>query len=809
MTTLSAPSGTSVAAPTGRSSGGHREVATVREVRRLKRIVQIGVYGAILATEPVYIFVLHNTMTQLLIGLVIGLIIATCAIEGAFSQMFKLRKRSSYPSIFLLDMGSRARPEEAARTALVAVRDLLGGSGSFVASIKGDDMQIDACDGMTEQTASELLEDPRVDDAMSGPLPVYVRSKARCVIYVPVVAWQKPVGLLGIVASRCTGELNDKELLSSIGQAIGLSLEDLRQRQDLQESLSLLSTTLDSTGDGILVMSNDSRLVNFNQQFKQIWRIPDEMLVDGSSGERILEFATSQVADPEEFLRHTRNVVAEGMAEGYDTIHFKDGRVFERYHQPYRHNGQVMGRVWSFRDITDRKQSEETIRHLAYHDALTDLPNRALFADRLTVALAQARRNGQGLAVMFLDIDRFKLINDTLGHSGGDELLRSLAVELAQLVRQGDTVARVGGDEFTLLLTGVTSREDVEYVARRALDTVRRPHVISGQEVRVSTSIGMAFFPRDGSDVETLLRNADTAMYRAKQQGRDNFQLYTPAMSAEILDRVALETELRRAINAREFVVHYQPQVEAATGRITGAEALIRWAHPAHGLIYPDQFIGVAEETGLIIPIGDWVIHEASRQNREWQDRGLPPLTVTVNLAARQFQQPNLAEGIANIVADTGLEPAWLELEITEGTTIQDPNYAASVLQELRDMGIQIAMDDFGTGYSSLNYLKRFRLDRLKIDRSFIADMIDDEHDAAITTAMILMGHSLGLTIVAEGIETPEQLEFLLEQGCDHLQGFLLGKPMPATEFEKLLEAGGVIDLQRDIDEPHQLKRPV
>ncbi|MEX1194899.1 MAG: EAL domain-containing protein [Dehalococcoidia bacterium] len=783
------------AAPVRRAGTAHRHIAPIREVYRLKRFVQVFVYGTILGTEPFYWFVLHYSPVQMIVGLAIGLMIATSAIEGAFNQMFKLRKRSSYPSIFLVELGVRASAADAARGALVTVRELLDVSAAFVALREADTLSLEASDGVPSQLIAAFLQEDGARDAMRllEPVGVHItQPEPACLVFVPIVAWQKPLGVLGLVAPRYSGDVKDKELLVGIGNAIGLSLEDLRQKEGLQQSLSLLSATLDSTGDGIVVVDRSGAIVNFNRRFKDIWQIPDQVLETGDNN-RVISYALTQLEDPEEFLHKLTEVYTYDEAEGYDTIHFKDGRAFERYSQPHRLNDVVVGRVWSFRDITDRKQSEETIRHLAYHDALTDLPNRALFQDRLTVALAQARRVGQGLAVMFLDLDRFKLINDTLGHGAGDELLKSLAIELGALVRQGDTVARVGGDEFTLLLTGV-SREDVEQVAQRALDTVRRTRVVTGQELRVTTSIGIAFFPRDGADVESLLRNADTAMYRAKQQGRDNYQTYAPAMSAEILDRVSLEAELRRATNHGEFVLHYQPQVEASTGRITGAEALIRWNHPDRGLIPPREFISVAEECGLIIPIGDWVLETAARQNKEWQERGLPRITVTVNVAARQFEQ-NLVEKIAHVLDGVGLDASSLEIEITESTTINDPDFAAGILAQVRMMGVHVSIDDFGTGYSSLSYLKRFRIDRLKIDRSFVSDLITDQNDAAIATAMILMAHGLGLTVVAEGVETVAQLNFLLEQGCDHLQGYLLGRPMPAEDFERLLEAGAVVEM--------------
>ena len=777
----------------------HREVEPVEEIRRLKRIVQAGVYGAILGTEPMYYFVLHYSAVQIIVGLIIGLIIATSAIEGAFSQIFKLRKRSSYPSIFFTDLGARSTAAEMTQAILVTVRDLFGVSAVFVASMDRDEISVAATDGVTLTTAANYAAraEARESIVQRKALHVKLNEPGRgSLTFVPVVAWQRQLGLLGIIAQKQTTELKDTELMEAIGNAIGLSLENIYQREGLQQSLSLLSATLDSTGDGILVVSNEGSIVNYNERFKEMWRVPDEILVLGR-GRDIVEHVATQVEDEEEFQRQISEVIRRQESDGYAIVNFKDGRVFERYHQPHRLNGDVVGRVWSFRDITDRKQSEETIRHLAYHDALTDLPNRALFADRLTIALAQARRTGQGLAVMFLDIDRFKLINDTLGHTAGDELLKSLAVELGVLVRQGDTVARVGGDEFTLLLTGITDRAEVDVIAERVLDTVRQAREVTGKELRVSTSIGIAFFPRDGADAQTLLRNADTAMYRAKQQGRDNYQVYAPAMSAEILDRVSMESELRRATARGEFVIHYQPQIEAATGRITGVEALIRWNHPERGMIYPTEFIGVAEETGLIVPIGEWVLREACEQNKRWQERGLPPVTMTVNLAARQFQQENLVDCVSQILADTGLDPSYLEMEITEGTTIQNPDFAASVLRQLREMGVHVSIDDFGTGYSSLNYLKRFRIDRLKIDRSFVADLITDPNDAAIATAMIVMAHSLGLSVVAEGVETHAQLEFLLKQGCDHFQGYLLGRPMPAREFEGLLEAGARVEIPR------------
>ncbi|MFQ5859710.1 MAG: EAL domain-containing protein, partial [Anaerolineae bacterium] len=371
-------------------------------------------------------------------------------------------------------------------------------------------------------------------------------------------------------------------------------------------------------------------------------------------------------------------------------------------------------------DITERKRAEGMIRHLAYHDAVTDLPNRALFKDRLALALAQARRNKQMLAVMFLDLDRFKVVNDTAGHAEGDRLLQSVGKQLKDLLRESDTVARVGGDEFTLLLPGITRVEDAVEIAKKILKSLQQPCVMAGHEFHITTSIGITVYPADGEDAETLLRNADIAMYRAKEEGRNNYQLYTPAMNVQIAERLALENDLRHALEREEFVVYYQPQVNINTRQIVGMEALVRWQHPERGLILPMEFIPVAEETGLIVPLGEWVLRTACAQARAWQEAGLPPLRVAVNLSARQFQQRNLAERVGQVLQETGLDPHCLQLEITEGVAIQDVDFTIKMLRRLKAMGVQIAIDDFGTGHSALSYLKRFPIDVVKIDRSFV-----------------------------------------------------------------------------------------
>ena len=427
-----------------------------------------------------------------------------------------------------------------------------------------------------------------------------------------------------------------------------------------------------------------------------------------------------------------------------------------------------------------QRRVEDMIRHQASHDRLTGLPNRLLFDERLSLALAHAHQWGEMLAVMFLDLDRFKIINDTLGHASGDLLLQQVAQRLAKCLKQNDTIARWGGDEFTLILPQVKSAHDATKIAQRIIKALKTSFECNGQELHVTTSIGIALAPYDGEDAETLLKNADTAMYRAKQQGKNDFQLYAADMNTQALDQLVLANDLYRALNRGEFVLHYQPQVNLKTRQIVAMEALVRWQHPERGLIPPSHFIPLAEETGQINAIGEWVLQTACAQNRAWQEAGLPPIRVAVNLSARQFQQQNLAQLIDRVLTETRLEAQYLEVEITETIAMQDVNVTISVLEKLQAMGTYISIDDFGTGYSSLATLKQFPLNTLKIDRAFVKDLMTDAKDAALIRAIVALGHGLDLIVIAEGVETAEQQEFLCSVGCDAMQGYWFSKPLPA-----------------------------
>jgi diguanylate cyclase (GGDEF)-like protein/PAS domain S-box-containing protein len=440
-------------------------------------------------------------------------------------------------------------------------------------------------------------------------------------------------------------------------------------------------------------------------------------------------------------------------------------------------------------DITDRKAAQEQMEYQAYHDVLTGLPNRLLFRDRIGVALAHARRSRRAVAVMFLDLDQFKLVNDTLGHTVGDGLLQAAADRLVRCVRGDDTVARMGGDEFTILLSDLTDTRAAGTVAQKVLDTMSQPIEVDGHELFITTSIGIAIFPDDGMDPETLLKNADRAMYRAKEAGRNNYQFATRAAVEAATGRLSLERMLHHAFERKEFVVHYQPMIEVDTHRVIGAEALIRWKNPDLGLLSPDEFIPIAEECGLIFPIGEWVLHTACGQMKQWHRAGHDDLHVAVNLSARQFQQHDLMTMIERILQQSALPPEALDLEITESTAMHNAELSLGIMTRLKQMGVRISIDDFGTGYSSLSYLKRFPIDTVKIDQNFVRDLSQSTNDGAIISAVISMARALKLRVVAEGVETEEQLAFLRRQHCETIQGFLYSRPVPAEEFEATLAA--------------------
>jgi diguanylate cyclase (GGDEF)-like protein/PAS domain S-box-containing protein len=441
----------------------------------------------------------------------------------------------------------------------------------------------------------------------------------------------------------------------------------------------------------------------------------------------------------------------------------------------------------TFVDISDRKRAEEQIEFHAYHDVLTGLPNRKLFTDRLTLSLTRSRRSGRSLAVMFIDLDHFKTINDTLGHTAGDELLLEMSRRLKHCIRDDDTVARLGGDEFTIILSELRHPEDAANVAQKVLDAVQQPLAIVGMPIEVTASIGIALYPNDGSDPESLLRNADSAMYRAKESGRSNYQLCTEEMKSRAMERLSLESRLRKALHEDQLLLQYQPQISLVTGRVIGAEALVRWNDPERGLVQPSAFIPFAEESRLIVPLGEWVLRTACKQTKEWQQHRNGPSRVAVNLSARQFQQHDLVDMVSRVLKDVSLDPSSLELEITETTAMQNGEVTVEVLRALRAIGVAISIDDFGTGYSSLNYLRRFPINAVKIDREFVRDIATDEGDAAIVSAVIGMARNLGLRVVAEGVETIEQYAFLQNRQCDEAQGFFFSHPMHAAAMTSTL----------------------
>ena len=551
---------------------------------------------------------------------------------------------------------------------------------------------------------------------------------------------------------------------------------DVSDRKDSEARYRLLfernlAGVYRSTSDGRILDCNDAcaRLFGYDSREELLGANANDFYFDDSERERIVELLREQkqVSNLELRLRRRDGSTVWVL----ENVTLRDEEIME---------GTII-------DITDRKRAQEQVEYQAYHDSLTALPNRLLFRDRITVALAHARRAGRLSAVMFLDLDQFKLVNDTLGHTVGDRLLQAIGARLVTCVRGEDTVARMGGDEFTILLAEMSDRRGASLVAQKVLEAVRHPVTIDEHELYVTTSIGIAVFPDEGIDAEALLKNADRAMYRAKELGRDNYQFASAAETRPAEDRLATERALHRALERDELVVYYHPMVEIATGRVVGAEALLRWQHPEKGLILPEDFIPLAEETQLIVPIGAWVLRTACRQMKAWHDAGHRGLRVAVNLSPRQFEDRELVATVERVLAETGYPAQFLDLEITESTAMQNAELTLAILNRLKEMGIRISIDDFGTGYSSLSYLKRFPIDTVKIDQDFVRDL--STGDAAIISAVISMARALKLRVIAEGVETEEQLDFLRREQCAEMQGYLYSQPLAAAEFEEALDA--------------------
>ena len=454
-------------------------------------------------------------------------------------------------------------------------------------------------------------------------------------------------------------------------------------------------------------------------------------------------------------------------------------------------NSQLIVSVIEAQKLAEQIETAKTkLHHLAHHDVLTGLPNRTLLQDRLDQAIELARRQGRRFAVLFMDLDRFKQFNDSLGHAVGDQLLQSVAQRLMGCVRHSDTISRQGGDEFVVLLSNIKQPEDAALIAQHMLTALTVPHLIDHHELHVSVSIGISTYPADGQDSETLIKSADSAMYHAKENGRNNYKFFEPEMKVRTVRRQSLETSLRHALERQEFMLYYQPKIDLHSNRIVGAEALIRWQHPEWGLVPPSQFVPIAEDCGLILPIGRWVLREACHQARAWRQAGLPQIAVAVNTSALEFDDKDFLENLRVTLEETNLEPRYLELELTESVLMRDAEFTDSVLHALTDLGIKLVIDDFGTGYSSLSYLRQFPIDTLKIDQSFVRRMTSSPDDAAIISAVISLGKSLKLRLIAEGVETPEQHAFLLDQHCDEGQGYYFGHPAAAETFATLLQTG-------------------
>lgn len=588
-----------------------------------------------------------------------------------------------------------------------------------------------------------------------------------------------------------TNELKEAQVSSvQSEEALRKSEEELRGSQELARArFALLQAVYATAPVGLCFVDTNFRFIHINRKMAEISGVPVEEHIGKKVREVIPEMADTIEAGYRYVLESGNPVEAIEMT-GDAQRREGSGRYWLASHYPVKDTeGRVFGVNTVMQDITERKRMEEEIRYQAHHDYLTDLPNRKFFIEILGLEVAEARRHGKRLAIIFLDLDRFKEINDTLGHAIGDQLLVEVAGRLKNSIREADIVARVGGDEFNILMSDFVNIEDIAVIARKIISAFIQPHIIAEHELHISTSVGISIYPDDSNDIESLLKYADIAMYHAKERGRNDYQFYNPEINIRSIEKIRLENSLRLTLERGELVVFFQPQVNISDQRIVCAEALVRWKHPKLGLLGPALFLPIAEETGFIVSIDEWVLRNSCVHALSWQRRGRQPTGVTVNLSARQFRQPDFVEMVGRILRETGLDPALLEIEITENTAMQNIDRTIIFLTKLHEIGVGFSIDDFGTGYSSLNYLKRLPLQKLKIDKSFISGLGEDINDQSIVNAVIAMAHNMNLHVVAEGVETDEQMAFLKVNHCDEMQGYLFSSPLEAEEMREFLAA--------------------
>lgn len=572
--------------------------------------------------------------------------------------------------------------------------------------------------------------------------------------------------------------LTVKEALRRYGQEEQLAEQNIV----LKKTNKLLMAVFGTAGDGILVLDNRGEVVIFNQKFASLWQI-DSASIKGN-GRHILDLISRRVAEP----KALDSIFAQPQSDSAAQLKLNNGTVLESYARTQKLEDKIVGVVWEFRDVTARERQKAIALRQAQHDTLTQLPKRRILNYQLTDAIGKAKQSSHQLAVMFVDLNRFKTINDTLGHQAGDLLLQQVVTRLKDCVRGSDIVARWGNDEFTLLLPKIQHANEATAIANQILKALKSPFNLTGKPVHITSGIGIATYPEHGTDAETLLKNADAALSQAQQSGKHSYQYYDPTFASQAYELLTIENQLHSALENKEFGLCYQPIVDVITGKIAKMEALLRWKNPLLGFVAPYIFIPLAEKNGSIVTIGEWVLKEACAQNKAWQDMGLSTIKMSVNLSVRQFKQADLVSDIANILEQTQLQSSFLELEITESITMQDTDSVKVTLNRLKDLGIALSMDDFGTGYSSLSYLRQFPFQTLKIDRSFIKDLHFNSQALAIVNAVITLGQGLNLNVVAEGVETEETRDLLKNLGCKYIQGYLYSKPVPAAKATQLLK---------------------